>query len=528
MAKRRHPRADLIQTQRRDARAPANPTPPKVAAELAAKRRADGYANVLTGLGGSRDKSLAARVRPFVPLQWQELDWLYHGNDLPATIVDRLPTDAMRMGYESGNPELDKIAQKWDALDKFLEGWIWGRLYGLGGLYLGFSDRLGAQDTPLDLAAIQPGDLTFILPVDGIDLGVAERVTNPASAHYGDVRSYYLGTVNAGTRQGTPIHRSRFILFGGARTSARTRLRNGERDLSVLQRPADVLRDVDQSWRSVMNLLQDLSQAVFKVKGLIQQIQDGQKDVLLARMEIVDVARSVARAVVIDADGEGFEHAGAANVTGVDPLLVRIFTRLAAAAEMPLTILMGTSPAGMNATGESDLRIWYAHCETARKRVNLQIETLYRVLAANAGIVWEGGGTWPSLYQATEQEQGALDLQHAQTDALNVSTELMTAEEATMVRFGGMRPEDAVNLAQRKARLANVPEDTAGGQITVNPGEIWTDTADTHRIEVTAAVGGNVYFLDLDSPTPTRQYAWRLASFLERCRPPAGDPAPTP
>lgn len=53
----------------------------------------------------------------------------------------------------------------------------------------------------------------------------------------------------------------------------------------------------------------------------------------------------------------------------------------------------------------------------------------------------------------------------------------------------------------------------------------WIDTEDDHRLRVTSATDDEVFFVDLDSDKPSRQWRWKRASFLERVRPaPAEEP----
>ena len=491
-------------------------------------RRLDSWVSAVTGLGGLRDKTRSAMVAMFRPLTLPELDALYHGDDLPGKIVDALPEEAMRRGWLTGSPALDKALERWRAHQEFLDAWIWGRLFGRGAILIGTTDRLGKMSEPLDMATIGKGDLAFLLVLDAQDMTIKDRFVDPGNKNFGDPRTYYVNAQagsslaggSTGTRvaPGSVVHASRLILFGGARTSERQRIRNQDRDLSVLQRCHDVLRDVDQSWRSVMCLIQDLSQAVFKVDGLIELIADGKSDVLMNRMQVVDMARSVARAVVIDAEHESFEHQGAANVTGVDPLLLRVFTRLAAAADMPLTVLLGVSPAGLNATGESDIRIWYAKAEKAQRLISPQARRLTSIIARHEGIAWGGSITWPALWTPTDKEAADLEKVQADTDAVRIQSSVLLPEEAALIRFGGMEPADVIDIARRESALdpsADLPD--TGPEIEV--GSLWTDTEDGHTLEVTDRRAGRVYFLDLKADNPNRQYSWRESTFLERARP---------
>lgn len=486
--------------------------------------RADNWVNVITGLGGRRDRSKGAVITDFARLTVWQLDALYHGQDLPAAIVDKLPQDAFRLGIETGDPAVDAALVRWDALDQLEMAVTWGRLYGWGAVFLGFSDKLGPMDSPVDLAKVGPGDLKFLMVLDRQDVSIMDRVRDPESPDYGDAR-YYSVTPSAdetGTFGGTRVHASRMIVFGGARTSERQKLRNDGFDLSVLQRPIDVLRDVDQTWRSVMSLLQDMSQAVFKIQGLMDMIANGQKDTVLQRMEIVDMARSVARAVVIDADGEDFAHVGAANVTGVDPLLVRVFTRLAAAADMPLTVLMGISPAGLNATGESDIRLWYGRVQAQRTRITPQVRRLVRVIARSEGLDPPESITWPSLWAMTPTEEVAYQKSLADVDTARIANGTLLPEEATLIWTTGASPADVIGMRAAAAPAlgaegaAVTTDDTTPRDI--EPGSLWTDTEDGHRLEITDVIGEDVYFLDLDSDRPTRQWRWRRSAFLERSR----------
>lgn len=478
----------------------------------AAKTRLDSWVNLQTGLGGSRDRSLAAGLYGYVPLSVDALEVLYHAHDLPARIVEALPQEALRVGFSYGDEALDKAAEKWRAHRHLLDAAIWGRLYGGAAIYVGLRDARGRQHEPIQ-GVIGPGDVMFLQVYDRSDLSIVE--TEPS----GRPRMFGIA--------GSNVHPSRLILFGGARTGKSAKQKNSGWDLSVLQRPIDILRDADQSWRAVMNLLGDLSQAVFKVKGLVDMITDGRKDVLLDRMEIVDVARSVARAVVLDADGESFEHIGAANLTGVDPLLMRVFQRLAAAAQMPVTVLMGMSPAGLNATGESDIRIWYASAESYRREIEPQILRLGRIIAAAEGLAPPVEITWPALWTPTDLEIAQLELAQAQGDQIRIASEVVTPEEVARVRYGGQTWTEAVDLEARVSTPLEEPDPQPATDETdpIQPGAVWLDTEDGHRLEISSADERSVYYRDLDSDKPGRQWRWARPYFLERCRPAPETPA---
>jgi len=168
------------------------------------------------------------------------------------------------------------------------------------------------------------------------------------------------------------------IFFPGALT-ARSEQSAGDWDNSVLQRPHDCLRQSASSWQSAAHLLTDASQAVLKIDHLSEIIATGGEARLRARMEIMDMARSVCRAILVDAEREEFTRV-ATSFSGLPEMLDRFMMRDAAAAEMPVALLYGRSAAGLNATGESDTRGWYDVVEDAQNDVlRPRLERVVRV-----------------------------------------------------------------------------------------------------------------------------------------------------
>ncbi len=507
----------------------ALPSTSRVQAALLALRdrvRTDGWVNFVTGLGGSRDSSTLSCVRAPVLLTNQEVLWLYHGSDLARKIVDLLPQEAMRLGWKTGAPALDRALVKRGVLADFLDAWIWGRAYGRGALLVLFSDRLGPYDREVKDVDVGRGDIVSTMAVEGIDLTVARR-----DFRTGQITHYYVND-SGGRAGGREIHASRFVMFRGIRTAERVKAERDGAHLGVLQIVADMLRDTDQAWRGVMHLLQDLSQAVFKVKNLVSQLANGQKDAVLDRMEIVDLSRSIARAVVVDADSEDFSHVGAANVTGVEPVMNMVFQRISGAAGVPMTKLFGMAPTGFN-DGESDRRNFQDAADVERTEITEQAERVSRLYAANMGLdPRDVSIEWPALRVLTEGEQADLDVKRAQAAQARIQAEITDADEERRMWVTGASPAEACDLSPLPEGVAGQPV-AEGSELT--PGTIWIDTDDGHRLEVTRLDLENrkVYFLDRDSETPERQWKWALASFLERCRPeapaaPAQAPAPAP
>lgn len=98
----------------------------------------------------------------------------------------------------------------------------------------------------------------------------------------------------------------------------------------------------------------DAAQGVFKLKGLHSAVASNRNDELLKRMELVDMSRSISRSILLDAEDEDFRR-DSYSFAGVPEVLEKMMLRLASAARLPVSLLMGQSPAGMNATGKAIL-----------------------------------------------------------------------------------------------------------------------------------------------------------------------------
>jgi uncharacterized protein len=351
----------------------------------------------------------------------------------------------MRQGILlEGDPEgeLAALVDELDVCGKVAQAWTWGRLFGGGAIVLGFAD--GAQDEPLDEERIGPGSLRFLLVVDKRDIQPWTWNTDPTEAGFGEPETYrvVVQSGRAGTFDQPIVHASRIIRFGGQLTTRRRKdARNGWDD-SVLQRAHDIIRDAGMNWQSAAHALHDLSQAVYGVKDLAKMIATGQREKLQTLMEDVDIRRSSMRAIMVDAEHERFEQVGKQNLGAVPALLQQTWLRVAATADgMPLTRLMGMSPAGLNATGESDTRTWYDKVQAQRQRHAVPALTrIVRLVAKSAAPKGvdpdEVFVSFPSLYQLDPAEEAELRNKQANTDSIYIQAGVLRPQEVAIARFG--------------------------------------------------------------------------------------------
>lgn len=401
--------------------------------------RGDGWQNMATGLGyAPMDKTTQTSFVRGQYLRDEEITGLINGDDMAARIVSALPEEMFRAGYEILADKAKELKDAASALDldgNLLEAYRWGRAYGGALLIMGLDDGR-APDRPLDPEAVR--GLKYLHVVDRRHAHVNTYYRDLGQPKFGKPETYRVTPLSGG--HGAPsvvIHETRVIRFDGAPTDRETVLERAGWSLSVLQAPYEVLKQFAQGYQSAGYLLSDASQSVFKLAGLMEQIAND-PETLQKRMQILEYQRSVARGIMLDADyNEDFDRKPT-QFGGIPELLDRLQQRLAAAAKQPVSILMGRSPAGMNATGESDFRSWYGDVESKQanelKPKHLHV---YRLIARTLGQDPEGVDiAYTPLVSLTPAEQAALEEVLARRDQTYLNAGVLLPEEVTILRFG--------------------------------------------------------------------------------------------
>jgi len=219
-----------------------------------------------------------------------------------------------------------------------------------------------------------------------------------------------------------------------------------------------VLTQFGVSWDSLAHILQDAYQGVYKVKGFIDALAGTDPGALQTRWALIDMARSAIRAVILDADMEEFERQSP-QLAGLDKIMELFMIRLASAAGMPATVLMSQSPAGMNATGESDMRWWYNRVDYAREHtLKPALRTLIELVFSGLGAPDGWAIEFPALWEPTESERADIRAKQAQTDKIYIELGVATESEIALSRFtpDGWSPDTTID---REARLAMVEDE---------------------------------------------------------------------
>lgn len=411
----------------------------------------DGWINAVTGLGTVRDKTTSARFVGKDPELPTTLENLFNDDDLAAIICEEPAEQMLRRGFVVQVPsDMDAgtaITMKLQDLktsQRFADALVWEAVFGGSAILVGVDD--GQKfDQPLDMERIRSVDHLTVF--DRTELVALRYYEDPGAAKYGSP-SHYLISSTGSSKNGSVVHESRLILFEGGRVTRRERRRRQGWGISRLERSMESIKRFDLNWQSVTNLIQDASQAVFRLKGLVHAISQGNEKLIEKRMGILDMSRSVARAIVLDADSESFERKDT-NLSGLQGLISENSTRFAASARMPVSVIFGKGASGLSATGDGDERVYYDKLDGYRDQdLRPQIERLIRMIMRSANGPTGGveppawSVVFPQLRQKTDSEDAQLKLAHAQADQIRIATGQFSPAQIVKGRY---RPEGYSN-----------------------------------------------------------------------------------
>jgi phage-related protein (TIGR01555 family) len=459
--------------------------PPETSPNGAANgARLDSWRNIATNLGVSgSDKRLAGEIL-VASYREEEAERLWQASDLAARIVETVPNEMTREGWrftvdgaaendDSGADVAKTIGGKFDELEvaeKVNEALCYRRAYGGGAILLGVDDGQRDLGRPLDEKRIRPGSFRYLTLLTPRECMPVAWYDDPQQPKFGLPKIYQVSPDVPGSPTGMLVHETRILRFIGARTSRRsvwrTQYRWGD---SVFVRVGAVLRDWSLAYDGGFALVNDFAQAVLKIKGLADMVASddpADANAFMNRVKAFDYTRSVVRTALLDADGEDFERKST-PVAGLPEMFSKFDMRLAAAADMPVTLLMGQSPAGLNATGASDIRFFYDRIAAAqRTQLRPVLNTLARLIMLSERV--KEPENWAiqfnPLWQLDGQQVADMRLKNATADNLYFQMGALSPHEIRDSRFGTGEYGTEIHLDAETQDALNAPDLTDDGE----------------------------------------------------------------
>ena len=380
----------------------------------------DSFINFAHKLGVGADNVLSSSTYGFNPISRNRvtLEWMHRGSWLAGTAVDLIADDMTRAGIDyttelppDESEAIDNLATVQGAWNKINSLIKWGRLYGgaIGVLLIDGQD----MRTPLRMDTVAPGQFKGLLILDRwmVEPTLDDLVTD-FGPDLGQPR-YYRVNSSAPALKGSAIHHSRLAFrVEGIELPYQQRLTENMWGISVIERLYDRMIAFDLASTGMAQLINKAYLRTLAIKDLRQIVAAGGQALagLTSYMDLVRRYQGIEGITLVDGE-DTFETQQHSAMSGMSEALMQIGQQLAGALQIPLVRLFGQSPAGLNSTGESDLRMFYDHIQQEQmKMLHTGVLKVYKLMAINLGIKLPPnfGIKFKSLYALDDTEKATI------------------------------------------------------------------------------------------------------------------------
>lgn len=328
----------------------------------------DSFNNFAHKLGVGADNPLTGATYGFNPITRNRtlLEWIHRGSWIGGLAVDVVADDMTRAGIEfitelppDDSESMDRSMTSmgvWHAVNETIR---WGRLYG-GAVCVAMVDGQDMR-TPLRIETVGRGEFKGLLCLDRwmLEPHLEDLVTD-----YGPsigLPRWYRVTSAAPALRGVAVHHSRVVVrHVGVSLPYQQKLMENLWGISVLERLYDRMIAFDSASTGAAQLVYKSYLRTLSVNGLRDIVAAGGAPLsgLTSYVDMMRRFQSIEGITVIDGEDK-FDAQAHSAFSGLSDALVQFGQQLSGALQIPLVRLFGQSPAGLNSTGESDLRMYY-------------------------------------------------------------------------------------------------------------------------------------------------------------------------
>jgi len=338
----------------------------------AGKRRAfDSYSNPFSRLGFGQPNLIEAAEYPTTRLtqDYALLNSLYRNDWIASRIIDTPVTDMVKNWYQlTSQVQPDRILQLQETertthlKQRILEGLKWGRLFGGAAGIIVIDGQEDMMDQPLDLRLVVPGSFKGLIICDrwsGIypDSGLVQDLSDP---DFGLPEYYTFAISETQLAYGVRVHHSRVLRFTGRTLPYIESMAENFWGMSELEHVYTELNKRNTTSSNIAQLVFQANVRTYKMSDfgqLLSATDPRTQRELYTTLAMQNFLQSNMGLNVMDKEDDLVTTQY--TFSGISDVYEMFMMDIAGAAEIPVTKLFGRSPAGMNATGESDLTNYY-------------------------------------------------------------------------------------------------------------------------------------------------------------------------
>ena len=414
------------------------------------KNTYDGFINVLKGLGSDKD---ARQYKSFVKglrITQALANNLYTYNWLASKVVDIPVNDALRkwriinISDAEKKEQFEQAEKDYGIKSKLSRALKWSRVFG-GSAIIAIIEGQDPSE-PLAVDDIQEGSLKNFVVLDRYNIHPGTINRDILSGNFGKPDYYMV------SRKGKNIHHSRVLKFHGIIPTIMELEANNYWGVSVFTKMWEAISDSQITSQAIANLVYESSIDVYRIDGFNNLIANQKDELAIKRLKLASEMKSVINGIALDKNDE-YEKKQL-TFAGLPDIDDRFIQKVSGASNIPVTRLIGISPSGMNATGESDMYNYYDDVQALQENdIRPKLEWLDTIMSMSLFKDPEPiDFTFKALKQLTETEQAEVDLKKAQRDQIYLGENVIepTDSMSSLAEAGTYPTIDEERVEQEK------------------------------------------------------------------------------
>jgi len=390
----------------------------------------DGFENLLTGLGGSKDAQTYMNFKRGTLLS-QNLEFvssLYSQNWLASAVVN-VPVNDMTRNWidildESKEEEvLEKEMDRLKVQSKFNQALKWASAYG-GAIIIMMVDDGRDMSEELVPAAIRNNGIKNLIVLDRWRITSGPIDTNLLSPNFG-LPDHYLVS-----RNGQQIHHSRVLRFDGEITSIDEFERNGYWGYSIYEKTWQPIANSQGLSLEIAGMTKESNIDVYGIEGLNEMVAmgpDGEAAVT-KRLTVAHQLKSYINGIALDSKDTYEKKSN--TFSGLAELDDKFLLKVSGASRIPPSKLLGKQEAGLGDTGQSSLTNYYD--DLSGRQENEVRDPLQRLLnvisAAKTGKPGNVDFEFAPLWQMSQEQEANISRTNADRDAVYLDRGVITVQ----------------------------------------------------------------------------------------------------
>lgn len=181
--------------------------------------------------------------------------------------------------------------------------------------------------------------------------------------------------------------------------------------------------------KSVNDLIHNFSITALK-SNLAALLEDTAFGGLMARLKLFTNNRDNQGVMLLDKDTEELDQVNV-PISGLDKLQAQAQEHMAAVCHMPLVVLTGVTPSGLNASSEGEIQVWHEYVASQQKVYDPNIKLIIEMAQMHLYGVIDDGITheWTPLDEPTAKEKAEERKSDADRDGVYIDKGVLDPQE---------------------------------------------------------------------------------------------------